>query len=45
MPVIIRGVPPTPKRSPRGQHFDRAVARLAPFIAEARAAGHRVSRP
>jgi hypothetical protein len=27
MPVIIRGVPPTPKRGPRGRHYDSAVRR------------------
>jgi hypothetical protein len=41
MPVFVRGVLLKPKRSPRRQHFDRAVTRLAPFIAEARAAGHK----
>jgi len=41
MPVFYRGAPLKPKRNPRGQHFDTAVTRLAPFIAEARAAGHK----
>jgi hypothetical protein len=30
---------PTRKRGPRGQHFDNAVERLAPYLAEARQAG------
>jgi hypothetical protein len=41
MPVIVHGIPPKPKRRPRRQHFNSAVTRLAPFIAEARAAGHK----
>jgi hypothetical protein len=41
MPVFVRGVPLKPKRKPRRQHFDNAVTRLRPFIAEARAAGHK----
>jgi hypothetical protein len=41
MPIIHRRLPPTPKRGPRGQHFDEAVRRLAPYIAEAREAGHK----
>lgn len=41
MPVIIHGIPPKPKRRPRRQHFNSAVTRLAPYIAEARAAGHK----
>jgi hypothetical protein len=30
---------PTKKRSRRGQHFDNAVERVAPYLAEARQAG------
>jgi hypothetical protein len=32
---------PTRKRGRRGQHFDREVERLAPYLAEARQAGQK----
>jgi len=41
MPVIVvSSLRVIKKRGPRGKHFDAAVARIAPYVAEARAAGH-----
>jgi hypothetical protein len=41
MPVIINRTPVPPRRvPPRTKHFNAAVTRLAPSIAEARKAGH-----